>query len=714
MTAGGFAPARLGRSRNPLKRQGPHPVGVSRSSLRYRMLRLLRVTPEVTMSAWVAVQLSPAFGFTVVGLVIVFGPLVAERLRLPGLLGLLTFGAVIGPNMLDVLPRFTGLQAVGSIGVLYLIFLAGLQLDLEAFVRYRVISGGFGLLTAVIPMALGTGVALLLGIELLPALLIGSFWASFTLIAYPTVAKYGLTKTRPVAAIVGASAITDGVSLVVLALVVGAVTGDTSGARLVFDIALGFAVLGVYCFVVVPAVARWFFTGLGQERTLRYILVFIALTSSAVVADLVGVEPLIGAFFVGVGLNRLVPNASPLMAVTDFFGNAFFIPTFLVSVGLLFDPVVFLEWSTIRLALGFVAALVAGKAIAAWVTGRIFGLNSAEIGLLFSMSVAQAAATLAATVIGYNLGLYGSDVVNAVMVVVAVSLVLTSVGTNRFAPEIPPPVDERRRTGETILVPVLGELEGLADVLRLGRDLADPVGGFLQPLVPVTSAQGADLLRGREKRTEVDRVLRELGGDAETMLRINRSVSTGLHEAALEIDASLLLLGWPGPDDLRARMVGATYREIVAATSVPVAIAALHQGTGHGRVVLYSIARELAPGKLPTMTLALELASTLARRRDQALIVGPVVPSALAAAGLTTPPMVEHRGGAEDLEGWVAAVTLPGDLIVVPIPDTSIRPAAIRVYRSGRSVLVVSQNPETSSASVMSPMNLPVGRTLGA
>ena len=496
---------------------------------------------------WAAVQLSPAFGFTVVGLVIVFGPLVAERLRLPGLLGLLMFGAVIGPNMLDVLPRFTGLQAVGSIGVLYLIFLAGLQLDLETFVRYRVISGGFGLLTSVIPMALGTGVALLLDIDLRPALLIGSFWASFTLIAYPTVAKYGLTKTRPVAAIVGASAITDGVSLVVLALIVGAETGDASGARLVFDIALGFAVLGVYCFVVVPAIARWFFTGLGQERTLRYMLVFISLTSSAVVAELVGVEPLIGAFFVGVGLNRLVPNASPLMAVTDFFGNAFFIPTFLVSVGLLFDPEVMVEWSTIRLALGFVAALIAGKAIAAWITGRIFGLATAEVGLLFSMSVAQAAATLAATVIGFDIGLYGSDVVNAVMVVVAVSLIVTSIGTNRFALAIPPPVEERRRPGETILVPVLADLDGLADVLRLGRDLAEPAGGFVQPLVPVTSSTGADLTEARTKQADVDRVLGELGGDAETMLRLDRSVSTGLHQAAIEVDASLLLLGWPGP-----------------------------------------------------------------------------------------------------------------------------------------------------------------------
>ncbi len=662
---------------------------------------------------WAEVQSSPAFGFTVVGLVIVFGPLVAERLRLPGLLGLLMFGAVIGPNMLDVLPRFEGLQAVGSIGVLYLIFLAGLQLDLDAFVRYRVISGGFGLLTSFIPMALGTGAALLLGIDLRPALLIGSFWASFTLIAYPTVAKYGLTKTRPVAAIVGASAITDAVSLVVLALIVGAETGDTSGARLVLDIAIGFVVLGIYCVVVVPAVARWFFTGLGQERTLRYVLVFIGLTSSAVVAELVGIEPLIGAFFVGVGLNRLVPNASPLMAVTDFFGNAFFIPTFLISVGLLFDPQVMFVWSTIRLALGFAAALVVGKAIAAVLAGRIFGLGRAEVGLLFSMSVAQAAATLAATVIGFDIGLYGSDVVNAVMVVVAVSLIVTSVGTNRFAREIPPPIDERRRAGETILVPVIGDLDGLADVLRLGRDLADPAGGLVQPLVPVTSATRADIRDGRAKRAEVDRVLRELGGDAETVLRVDRSVSTGLHQAAIEIDASLLLLGWPGPGDLRARMVGATYAEIVAATSVPVAIAALHAGTDPGRVVLYSVARELVPGNLPTMALALELAATLSREWDDGLMVGPVAPSALEAAGLTPPPGAEHRDGAEHLEAWAAAVTRAGDLVVVPIHDTSIGPAAIRVYRSGRSVLAVSQNPETSTPSVVSPMNLPLGRSLG-
>jgi hypothetical protein len=500
---------------------------------------------------------------------------------------------------------------------------------------------------------------------------------------------------------------------VVLALIVGAETGDASGPRLVLDIAIGFVVLAVYCFVVVPAIARWFFTGLGQERTLRYILVFISLTSSAVVAQLVQVEPLIGAFFVGVGLNRLVPNASPLMAVTDFFGNAFFIPTFLVSVGLLFDPEVMFDWSTIRLALGFVAALVLGKAIAAWITGRIFGLARAEVGLLFSMSVAQAAATLAATVIGYDIGLYGSDVVNAVMVVVAVSLIVTSIGTNRFAPEIPPPVEERRRAGEAVLVPVLGDVAGLVDVLRLGRDLADPAGGIVQPLVPVTASSGDDVREGRRTQGAVDRVLRELGGDEETLLRVDRSVATGLHQTAIEIDASLLLLAWPGPGDLRARMVGANYSEIIAATSVPVAIAALHPNSEEARVVLHTVERELVPGNLPTMALALELATILCRKRELPLVVGPVAPAELVAAGLTVPPDAQHLEGPTDLEAWAAAVSRPGDLLVVPIHDTAVGPAAVRVHNTGRSVLAVSQNPETSAASVVSPMNLPLGRSLG-
>ncbi len=205
---------------------------------------------------WNEVQQGSAFGFTAVALIVVFGSLMAARLRMPGLLGLLLGGALIGPNLLDVLPSITTLESVGSIGILYLIFLAGLQLDIDSFIRFRRISAGFGLLTAFIPLVLGTGVAMWLGIDTTAAVLIGSLWASFTLITYPTVSRYGLTKNPAVAAIVGASSITDTISLVMLALIIGSETGDSGGLGLVFGIAFGLFVLAVWCLAVYPRALR--------------------------------------------------------------------------------------------------------------------------------------------------------------------------------------------------------------------------------------------------------------------------------------------------------------------------------------------------------------------------------------------------------------------------------------------------------------------------
>ncbi len=660
--------------------------------------------------SWEEVQQGPTFGFTVVALIVVFGPLIAERLRLPGLMGLLLGGALIGPNMLDALPRFGTLDSVGSIGVLYLIFLAGLQLDIDSFIRYRKISAGFGLLTAVIPLVLGTGVALLLGIDTTAAILIGSFWASFTLITYPTVNQYGLTKNRAVAAIVGASSITDTISLIILAVIIGTETGDSGGVRLVLSIALGMIGLAVWCLIIYPFLARSFFVGIGQERTLRYLIVLIGLTSSAVVAELLGIEALIGAFFMGVGLNRLVPNASPLMAVTDFIGNAIFIPTFLVSVGLLFDPEVMFTAQTLRLAGGFVAALVVGKAAAAWLSGRVFDLASAEIGLMFSMSVAQAAATLAATVIGLEAGLYGDDVVNAVMVVVAVSLVITSIGTIRYAPRITVPTDEQRRPGEAILVPAADIPDDiLTRVVRLAGRLADPVGGILQPIVVVPSTAPDQIEWARAEQGRTDQVLRRVGQDVETQLRVDRSVASGINRTAIEDDSSLLLLAWPGPASFRSHVLGASYSEIIASTSVPVLIAALHDDVEpHRRVAL--VVHHLIPGSVPSISLGAQIALPFAKK-DRPLVVGPAAPEEISALDIRLPEHSVYRDGV-DVISWVNANTDPGDLVILPFVGVALRPVAEQIYNSGRSLLAVSQNPGSRSALGGSTMSLPIGGTV--
>ncbi len=659
---------------------------------------------------WTQLQAEPAFGFMVVGLIIVFGPLIAERMRLPGLLGLLVLGAAVGPNVADLFPTFTTLRSIGNIGVLYLIFLSGLQLDLDSFAKHWRISAGFGALTSIVPLVLGTLAALAAGIDLTPAILIGSFWASFTLIAYPVITRYGLTKNRAVAAIIGASSITDTVSLVILALVVGSVTGDAGGIHLVVSLAVGFAVLALYCFVVIPAVAQWFFTGLGQERTLRFILVLVAMTSAAVVSDLVGVEPLIGAFFAGVGLNRIVPNASPLMAATEFFGNSFFIPTFLVSVGLLFDPRLMFLGSTIRLALGFSVALIAGKVIAAVVTGRIFRLAPAEVGLMFSVSVAQAAATLAATIVGLEAGLYGDDVVNAVMVVVSISLIVTSVGSERFAPRIHPPAVDVRALGEAILLPIEREPAELEAAFRFAARLAASSGGVLQPLVVVTSTDPREVDHGRRIRDETDRLLRAMGQDVEPSLRVDRSVATAIHRASIEANSSMLLLPWPAAGGVRSWLLGASDREIIAASAIPTAIAALHDDA-HGRIILVGRSSDLLPGRAPSLLVAAQLAVKLTDR-DHPLAVGPISPGEIEAIGMSLPAEVTRLESDADISAWLWSATRPGDLVVIPI-EGGTTATLISLHEDGRSVLAVTHNPASDSQLTGGPLTFPVGGSVG-
>ncbi|MGI9616665.1 MAG: cation:proton antiporter [Acidimicrobiales bacterium] len=614
-----------------------------------------------------SLRAEPAFAFMVVALIIIFGPLVAERLRVPGLIGLLVGGALIGPNMLGVLDDFSGLEAFGDIGVLYLIFLAGLGLDMKTFERYWNVALTFGLITAVIPWALGTGVALLGGYETKTAILIGSFWASFTLVSYGVVTKYGLTRNPSMAAAVGASSITDTIGLLTLALVVGSETGDSRGAVLILQIGLGLVVVAVFSVIVLPVVTRWFFAGLGHERELRFMMVLAGLASAAVVADLVAIEPLIGAFFAGLGLNRLIPNESRLMARVDFFGNALFIPAFLVSVGLLVDPSVMFEGSTLRIAIGLAAALVVGKAAAAWTTGRIYDFSKPEVGLMFSLSTAQAAATLASTIIGYEIGLYSEDIVNAVMVVIVVSLFVSGIGSSYYGPRVEPAVTTERRLGETIVVPVPGDVD-ITNSMWLGGRMAEVDGGVVIPLgVAVTDEPDA---RDRSNAVlgELRTKLRSLGLTGDPELRIARSVAGGVDRFAIERDASLVLLTWPGSAGFRRLMLGGANDEIAATTDRPIALAAIADRHPR-RVLLVSPRTELTPGLRGDVSMAVGIATRIADAEGIELVVGPASSDELAAAGVELPASTVEVGGADEVNAWIDQHAERTDLLVIPAGD---------------------------------------------
>ncbi len=609
-----------------------------------------------------AIREDVTYGYLVIGLIVIFAPLIAERLRLPGLLGLLIAGALIGPNMFGVLNDFTGVENFGSIGILYLIYLAGLQLDIQTFRRYWEISGAFGLITSIIPFALGTLFMLRLDFDVRAAILIGSFWASFTLIAYPVLKQFELTRTRSGAALLGASAITDTVSLLVLALVAGSVTGDQSGLVLLLDIALGLAILGVWCLIILPVIARWFFSTLGRGRILRFMLIFVGLMSAAVVAQIVDVEPLLGAFFAGLGLNRLVPNESALMERTEFVGNALFIPVFMVSVGLLFDPAVMFTASTIELAFWLSAALVIGKLTAAWISGMLFDLSRAEIGVLFSVSVAQAAATLAATIIGLELGLYGDDVVNAVMIVIAVSLFITSLGTPIFAAQVERPAEDERRIGEVVLVPTRTAGTGLAGRLRLAGRIADASGGVIIPTVISVPLQDHDISEARSHLAEIDDTLFSLGLEGDSRIRVDVSVAQGISRAALENNASLVLLDWPDPRPIVEYFAERTSDEVARLVSCPIAFASLVDEPIE-RVVLAVAGHDLQPSRTDDLRAAAAIATAFASNRQ--LIVGPVTPETLEEAGIVLPESVHFQAGPPDPEQWARENATPGDLVVL-------------------------------------------------
>lgn len=634
--------------------------------------------------------------------VIAFGPFLAERLRLPGIIGLLLGGFLIGPTGLGLLKSGAELEAFGHIGLLYLMFLAGLELDLNVFAKLKRAAITFGLLTFVLPLLAGTAMARLLGFDWPAAILIGSLWASHTLVTYPIVQRYGLTADPAVATTVGATVITDTLALLVLAVVAG---GQSEGGGNFALVLVGLGALVLYCTFVLTFLTRWFFSGLGQDRALRFVFIVAAFLSAAVVAEIGGIEGIVGAFFAGLALNRFVPNGGPLMERTEFFGSALFIPAFLVSVGLLIDPAVLLAPYTWVLAAAFTVALVAGKGGAAWVIGRMRGFSRPQVTLVFSLSLAQAAATLAATTVGADIGLFGQDVVNAVVVVIVISLFASSLLASKAAPRVAPPSREGRPIGSVVLAPieepsVAGRVAGLAERIAQ-RDAGN--------VIPVhLVADGEDHRTLEEARAEskaIDDAFRKAGVEAEPSLRVAGSVRQGVRNEISENEASLLVLARHGALRPQDFIFGGTSEEILAVSPIPALIVELDETAPPERVLLPLRTSDLGADNVPTTRLAVLIANRL-EASGLELVVGAsgTLPADL---GLT---------GDHDLTGlsggrmrWIREIAKPGDVVILPGGTTGVA--------FGVDAARVASMPGVSVGVVSGPFRqqgFPVGRDMSA
>ena len=426
----------------------------------------------------------PTWIFLLVLLIILFAPMVLGRLRIPHIIGMILAGVVIGEHGFNILARDSSFELFGKVGLYYIMFLAGLEMNMGDFKQNRGKAVVLGLLAFVIPMALGfiTNMTVL-KYGFITSVLLASMYASHTLVAYPIVIRYGVSRHRSVSIAVGGTAVTDTLTLLVLAVIGGLFKGESSEMfwlwLVVKVIFLGFLIIFFF-----PRIGRWFFRKY-DDNVMQFIFVLAMVFLGAGLMEFVGMEGILGAFLAGLVLNRLIPHVSPLMNHLEFVGNALFIPYFLIGVGMLIDiKILFGHGDALKVAVVMTTVALASKWIASWLTQKIYKMKAIERELMFGLSNAQAAATLAAVLVGYNIilpdgeRLLNEDVLNGTIVLILFTCIISSFATERATRKLAmheaqlDTENSKKETPEKILIPVANP-DTIDDLINLSLLIRD-------------------------------------------------------------------------------------------------------------------------------------------------------------------------------------------------------------------------------------------------
>jgi len=509
-------------------------------------------------------------------------PALMRPLRLPGLIGVIVAGVIVGPNGLNLLARDATIVLLGTVGLLYLMFLAGSDIDLQGFRRYRTRSLVFGTLSYLIPQTAGIGVGLLLGYPMAAAVLLGSMFGSHTLVAYPIAARFGIAKNAAVTTAVGGTIVTDSAALLVLAVVAAGTTGDLDAA---FWLRLG-GLLTLYVLLIwfgLPRVGRWFFRRQQTGATGEYVFVLTALFTGAFLAQLAGVQPIVGAFLVGLALNRLVPEQSTLRNRLHFFGDAFFIPFFLLSIGMLVDVRILLASARAwEVMIAMVVTVTVMKSAAAFLTMKLFGYAREEGWTIAGLTVPQAAATLAVTLVGVEVGLFDDFVLNGAVMMILVTCTLGPWAVGRYGRAVALRDEQRpyeaAEAPQRVMVPMANPATAGA-LLDLAMIIREP--GSTQALYPATVVQG-ELGRSEQEVALAERMLSEAvayASGAEVpvipVTRVDHNFAKGIARAAAETRTTTIIVGWDGRPALKRGVFGSVLDQLLEQTRQEVMVARL-------------------------------------------------------------------------------------------------------------------------------------------
>ena len=527
----------------------------------------------------------PVLKFLLILLIILAAPLLLNKLRIPHLLGLIIAGAIIGPHGFNLVLRDSSIILSGTAGLLYIMFLAGLEIDMADFKRNSTKSLVFGMYTFLIPMILGTVVGIwVLRFNVLTSVLLASMFASHTLIAYPIISKLGISKNKAVSITVGGTMITDTLALLVLTIIVGMATGQVND---MFWIRLGVSIL-IFALIVLfgfPFIGRWFFKHV-HDNISQYIFVLVMVFLGSFLAQVAGMEAIIGAFLSGLALNRLIPQSSPLMNRVEFVGNAIFIPFFLLGVGMLIDyRTFFTSFETIKVGLIMIIVATAAKYIAAWMTQKTFHLSTDQRSVIFGLSNAQAAATLAAVMVGYNvitgtdangepIRLLNESVLNGTILMILVTCTIASFaaqkGAHNIAAQDISDKEENKKESEHILIPVSNE-ETVEELVNLSLAIKSPQnknGLFALKVIDNHHSYEKALKQSRRVLQTAVNTAAATDTRMKDLLRYDLSVSNAIASVVKEREITDLVVGLHKEKDIPAAFLGHIVESVLAESSV--------------------------------------------------------------------------------------------------------------------------------------------------
>ena len=527
----------------------------------------------------------PVLKFLLILLIILAAPLLLNKLRIPHLLGLIIAGAIIGPHGFNLVLRDSSIILSGTAGLLYIMFLAGLEIDMADFKRNSTKSLAFGMYTFLIPMILGTVVGIwVLRFNVLTSVLLASMFASHTLIAYPIISKLGISKNKAVSITVGGTMITDTLALLVLTIIVGMATGQVND---MFWIRLGVSIL-IFALIVLfgfPFIGRWFFKHV-HDNISQYIFVLVMVFLGSFLAQVAGMEAIIGAFLSGLALNHLIPQSSPLMNRVEFVGNAIFIPFFLLGVGMLIDyRTFFTSFETIKVGLIMIIVATAAKYIAAWMTQKTFHLSTDQRSVIFGLSNAQAAATLAAVMVGYNvitgtdangepIRLLNESVLNGTILMILVTCTIASFaaqkGAHNIAAQDISDKEENKKESEHILIPVSNE-ETVEELVNLSLAIKSPQNkNGLFALKVIDNHHSVEKALKQSRRVLQTAVNTAAATDTrmKDLLRYDLSVSNAIASVVKEREITDLVVGLHKEKDIPAAFLGHIVESVLAESSV--------------------------------------------------------------------------------------------------------------------------------------------------